>query len=308
MSVLPKLSSLPGMIHGIAVDMGSGLETALRAARGKAMRDDDLFTFKRIVADTMSRHATTLLVDAEFGRDLLPSIHAPCLAMMAYEADVYRIANDDRITVLPDNLKISDYSGLGVGVLKFFLYYGPDDAPDINARKQDLVRGIGAECRAEGVEFLFEPIVYHRDVPDVGSADFARIKPSLVERATRAFAAPEFGIDILKVELPVSLGHVEGLGVATMTVAEAEEAFRTAAAAAGDVPLLYLSAGVTFGQFEAGLKLARRAGVKPAGFMCGRAVWSDAIGVFGADGPQAAERWMATEGVRRLNRLAEAIA
>jgi tagatose 1,6-diphosphate aldolase len=295
-------------IHGIAVDMGSGLGEALRAARGASARDDDLFTFKRIVAEALSRTATTLLVDAEYGRDLLASIHPPCLPMLAYEADVYRISDDDRMTVLPDNLAISDYPGLGVGALKFFLYYGPDDAGEINARKHALVRRIGADCRAVGIEFLFEPIVYHRDLPDTGSAAFARLKPSLVERATRTFAAPEFGIDILKVELPVSFGHVEGLGEPTMTMAEAEAAFRNAAAAAGDIPILYLSAGVTFEQFEAGLKLARCAGVDPAGFMCGRAVWSDAIGVFGAHGPVAAGQWMAKEGVRRLERLAEALA
>ena len=294
-------------ICGIAVDMGSGLGAALKEARGDAARDDDLFTFKRIVADTLSHAATTLLVDAEFGRDLLSSIHAPCLPMLAYEADVRRIADDDRMTVLPDNLEISDYPGLGVGVLKFFLYFGPDDAPEINFRKRKLVRQIGEECRAAGIQFLFEPLVYHRSVPDASSAEFARLKPSLVTRAMRAFAAPEFCIDMLKVEFPVSLGHVEGIGEPTMSAADAEQAFRAAAEAAGNIPILYLSAGVTIVQFEAGLKLARQSGVKPAGFMCGRAAWSDAIKVFGANGRNATERWMQGEGLRRLDRLRETL-
>ena len=111
----------------------------LRGIDADAARDDDLFRFKQLVARTMSAEATTLLVDAYYGRELLPEIAAPCLPMLAYEADVYRISNDDRITVLPDNLKVSDYSGLGVGVLKFFLYYGPNDPAAINDRKQALV-------------------------------------------------------------------------------------------------------------------------------------------------------------------------
>ncbi|WP_323764491.1 tagatose 1,6-diphosphate aldolase [Marinovum sp.] len=295
-------------IHGVAVDQGSGLAAALREARGTAARDDDLFRFKQLVARTMSAEATTLLVDAQYGRELLPEIAAPCLPMLAYEADVYKIANDDRITVLPDNLKVSDYPGLGVGVLKFFLYYGPNDAEEVNARKHDLVRQIGTQCRDSGVSFLFEPIVYDRSIEDSASAEFADLKPELVERATRRFAAPEFNIDILKVELPVNLNYVEGIGEARMSRAEAETVFRRAAEAAGDVPLLYLSAGVTFEQFEAGLKLARAAGVEMAGFMCGRAIWSDAIGVFGAEGPEAAEAWMADEGLRRLRKLGEALA
>ena len=170
------------------------------------------------------------------------------------------------------------------------------------------MRRIGTECREHGVSFLFEPIVYDRAIPDGASAEFAAAKPELVERATRRFADPEFNIDILKVELPVSLNFVEGLGAPATSTREAEVAFARAAAAAGDIPLLYLSAGVTFAQFEAGLKLARAAGVDMAGFMCGRAIWSDAIAVFGAEGPEAAERWMADEGLRRLGKLAEALA
>lgn len=295
-------------IHGVAVDQGSGLATALREARGAAARDDDLFRFKQLVARTMSAEATTLLVDAHYGRELLPEIAAPCVPMLAYEADVYKIVNDDRITVLPENLQVSDYPGLGVGVLKFFLYYGPNDAAEVNDRKHALVRQIGEDCRAQGVSFLFEPIVYDRSIEDSASPEFADIKPELVERATRRFAAPEFNIDILKVELPVNLNHVEGIGEARMSHAEAEAVFRRAAEAAGDVPLLYLSAGVTFSQFEAGLKLARSAGVEMAGFMCGRAIWSDAIDVFGQQGPEAAEAWMAEEGLRRLRKLGEALA
>ena len=306
MSPVPALTDRQP-ICGIAVDMGSGLGAALSEARGDAARGDDLLMFKRIVADAMSHAATTLLVDAEYGRDLLPYIHEPCLPMLAYEADVRRIADGDRITVLPDNLEISDYPGLGVGVLKFFLYFGPDDAPEINSRKKKLVRRIGEECRAAGIQFLFEPLVYHRSVPDTSSAEFARLKPSLVERATRDFAVPEFCIDLLKVEFPVSLGHVESIGEPTMSAADAEQAFRAAAEAAGNIPILYLSAGVTMARFEAGLKMARRAGVKPAGFICGRAAWSDAIRVFGAKGHNATEHWMQSEGLQRLGRLREAL-
>ena len=294
-------------IHGVAVDQGSGLAAALREARGADARDDDLYLFKRIVAEVLSEDATTLLVDAQYGRDLLPFIKSSCVPMLAFEADVYRIANDDRITVLPDNLRISDYPGLGVGVLKFFLYYGPDDSAEINDRKHELVRDIGAQCHANGVTFLFEPIVYDRGIPNAASPEFAARKPDLVERATRRFAAAEFGIDILKVELPVNLNYVEGHGAALMSRAEAEAAFARAAAAAGDIPLLYLSAGITFAQFEAGLRLARSAGADFAGFMCGRAIWNDAVGVFGSGGPAAAEQWMRDEGRRRFGRLAEAL-
>jgi len=121
--------------------------------------------------------------------------------------------------------------------------------------------------------------------------------------ATQTFAAPAFNIDILKVEIPVSLAQIG----TTMSEAEAKTAFVEAAEPAGDVPLLYLSAGVTFKQFRDGLKLSRAAGVNAAGFMCGRGIWSDAIGIFGTDGPVAMERWMLSTGRDRLAQLKDAI-
>ncbi|WP_298934670.1 tagatose 1,6-diphosphate aldolase [uncultured Ruegeria sp.] len=293
-----------GPVHGVAVDQGSGLEAALREARGVHASADDLLEFKRITVETLSPFATTMLVDASLGRELLPAFDKACVRMLAYEADVYHISDDDRMTKLPDNLSIADYPGLGAEVLKFFLYYGPNDPTALNQRKKDLVAQIGAECRAQGVTFLFEPLVYERDIQDSGSAEFAMAKPGLVGSATRTFAAPEFNIDILKVEIPVNIAQIGS----AMTESEAMTAFRDAAEAAGDIPILYLSAGVTFEQFRDALALSRKAGVNAKGFMCGRAIWSDAIAIFGAEGSVAMARWMQSIGRERLDALKDALA
>lgn len=296
-----------GAVFGVAVDQGSGLEAALKTARGSAAKDDDLLQFKRIVVETLSPDATTLLVDAACGRDLLPLYDANCTKMLAFEADVYKISNEDRITALPSDLEVSDFPALGAEILKFFLYYGPNDSAELNQRKFDLVQDIGQRCRASGVTYLFEPIVYDRAIPDGTSAEFAMVKPELVRAATQAFADPKFGIDILKVEIPVNFNFVAGSGQPQMSRADAERAFVQAAEAAGDVPLLYLSAGVTFEQFRDALSFSRKAGVNPLGFMCGRAIWSDAVDIFGAEGPSAMDRWMRTTGRDRLAKLKEAI-
>lgn len=294
-------------VFGVAVDQGSGLEAAIKELRGANAQPDDLFQFKRIVVETLSPDATTLLTDSNLGRDLLPLYDAKCTKMLAFEADVYKISDEDRITALPENLKVSDFPGLDAQVLKFFLYYGPNDDAALNQRKFDLVEDIGKQCRANGTTYLFEPIVYDRAIPDGTSAEFAAVKPELVRAATKAFADPKFGVDILKVEIPVNFNFVEGTGTAQMSRADAERAFVDAAEAAGDIPLLYLSAGVTFEQFRDALKFSRTAGVNPLGFMCGRAIWSDAIDIFGAQGPAAMESWMKSTGRERLAALKDAI-
>lgn len=288
-------------IHGVAVDAGSGLAAAIRTARGAAAQDDDLYTFKRAVVQALSPLATTLLVDATLGPRLLPDFAPACAPMMAYEADVYRIDSADRITVLPDDLRITDYRPLGVRQLKLFMWYAPDD-PALNARKQALVERVGRACADEGLTFLMEPLVYHPAAAP-GSAAFARMKPALVRDTVRVFADPRFGAHVLKVEVPVDLPFVEGYGTPQTSGDEALAAFRAVTAAAGGLPVVFLSAGVPFAAFEASLALARASGAPFAGFMCGRALWSEAVGVFGAQGEQAMTGWLMTTGRARLARL-----
>lgn len=305
-AVFPGDHVMDRPIHGVAVDAGSGLAAAIRAARGSRAQDDDLYRFKRAVLTTLGPHASTLLVDATNGPRLLGDYPPDCAPMIAYEADVYRISDADRITVLPDNLSVSDYPGLGVQFLKFFLWFAPDDDPALNARKCNLVERVGADCAAQGVSFLMEPLVYHPAIA-AGTAAFAAIKPDLVRRTVEVFSQERFKVDTLKIEVPVDLGFVAGWGYPQRTKEEAMASFRSATSAARGLRVVFLSAGVPFEQYEAALMLARESGARFDGFMCGRAIWSEAVGIFGSDGEDAMIDWLMTTGRARLARLVAAL-
>ena len=88
-----------------------------------------------------------------------------------------------------------------------------------------------------------------------------------------------------------------------MKQSKAIKCFKDASDAAGDIPLVYLSAGVSFNWFKASIKMAIEAKVDCSGFMCGRAVWSEAIQVFGDNGEDALIEWLNTIGLNRLNQL-----
>lgn len=216
---------MKNIIHGVAVDAGSGLEAAIRTARGSRSTDSDLLTFKRSVLEVLGTGASTVLVDAACGSDLVKYYPDNCAPMLAYEADVYHISDDDRITVLPQTLSYADYGPLGVKQLKFFMYYAPDDDAALNARKQELVATVGQGCRDHNLRYLLEPLVYHPTVQS-GTAEYAALKPDLVRRSTEVFADPKFQADVLKVEIPVDLNFVEGFGESLMSRQAALTAFR----------------------------------------------------------------------------------
>lgn len=289
-------------VFGIAIDAGSGLKQALKDARKAFYQENDLETFKKLIITSLGQYATTILIDSEFGPHLISKYPKQCSPMMAFEADVYHISDEDRITKLPDNIKVSDFSRLGYKVLKFFMYYAPNDNIEINEQKQKIIENIGKECVKNNISFLMEPLVYD-PIKRPGSLDYAYLKPQLVENATKTFSNPKFNINYLKVEVPVDLSFVEGFGDPIIKQKEAIKFFKDASIAASGIPLLYLSAGVSFEWFKASLNMAIKAEVDCSGFMCGRAIWSEAIKVFGEQGEEGLNSWLNTTGQNRLNEL-----
>ena len=289
-------------VFGIAIDAGSGLKQAIKDARKAFYQENDLETFKKLIITSLGQYATTILIDSEFGPHLISKYPKQCSPMMAFEADVYHISDEDRITKLPDNIKVSDFSRLGYKVLKFFMYYAPNDNIEINEQKQKIIENIGKECVKNNISFLMEPLVYD-PIKRPGSLDYAYLKPQLVENATKTFSNPKFNINYLKVEVPVDLSFVEGFGDPIIKQKEAIKFFKDASIAASGIPLLYLSAGVSFEWFKASLNMAIKAEVDCSGFMCGRAIWSEAIKVFGEEGEEGLKSWLNTTGQNRLNEL-----
>ncbi len=294
------------MMHGVAIDAGSGLGALIGKARGSRAEPDDLLTFKRAVLTTLGQQASTILIDAVFGPELIKEYPENCTPVMAYEADVYRISEPGRMTVLPDKLSVSDFARLGFKELKFFTYYAPNDDPELNKRKQDQVAKIGEQCARQGLRFLMEPLVFERNLAP-GTPEYARLKPELVQRATEIFAAPRFRANVLKVEIPLDLAFVAGFGQPLFSRDQALDAFRAAAEASGDTEMVYLSAGVTFDMFEASLQMAREAEVDFSGFMCGRAIWADGVNIFGRNSEKALCAWLEDVGRKRLQRLIASI-
>jgi tagatose 1,6-diphosphate aldolase len=131
------------------------------------------------------------------------------------------------------------------------------------------------------VPFFLEPLAYDDDIGDEKSLAFAKVKPRNVMAYMAELSKPRYGVDVLKVEVPVNMKFVQGTrafvgGEAAYTRQEAMGLFQEAASAASK-PFIYLSAGVTDEIFRETLELAAEAGTPFAGVLCGRATWQDAI-------------------------------
>jgi tagatose 1,6-diphosphate aldolase len=120
------------------------------------------------------------------------------------------------------------------------------------------------------------------------------------------FSKPRYGVDVLKVEVPVSMRHVSGTrsfaGDAAYSKSEALERFREQESVT-ELPFIYLSAGVPISEFTESLELANEAGSGYSGVLCGRAIWKEGIPVFAQHGPAAFRDWISKTGVEYFTRV-----
>ena len=93
--------------------------------------------------------------------------------------------------------------------MKILLYYTPYDPKDVNDKKHAWVERIGDECRANDIPFFLEFVGYEEGADEKG-LDYAKKKPQIVTESMREFSKDRYGVDVLKVEVPVNMKFVEG--------------------------------------------------------------------------------------------------
>jgi tagatose 1,6-diphosphate aldolase len=141
---------------------------------------------------------------------------------------------------------------------------------------------------------------------DEKGLEYAKKKPHIVTESMREFTKDRYGVDVLKVEVPVNMKFVEGTksfgGQKACSKQEAIDLFHKAASVATK-PFIYLSAGVSNAEFSETLELAGETGVKYNGVLCGRATWKEGIPVYAKQGADAFRKWLESEGVKNIQNV-----
>ena len=97
----------------------------------------------------------------------------------------------------------------GANCVKILLYYTPYDDQKINDHKHAWTERIGDECKANDIPFFLELVGYKKGLDEKG-AEYAKLKPEVVAKSMAEFSKDRYGVDVLKVEVPVNLQFVEG--------------------------------------------------------------------------------------------------
>jgi len=300
-----------GVIAAAAMDQRGSLKKAIAKARGSDVDDTALTEFKTAVTRVLTKHASAILMDPEYGLPALEARAPGTGVLLAYEKTGYDVTVKGRLPDLLGPWSVRRLKESGADAIKILLYYNPFDDGAINEIKHAFIERIGAECVANDISFFLEPICYDDNVGAESSFEFAQVKPKYVTAYMEEFSKPQYGVDVLKVEVPVNVKFVEGMRVYSGQKAqsrdEAKELFQQAADATKK-PFIYLSAGVTDEVFRETLELAAEAGTPFSGVLCGRATWQDGIAVYGQQGAGALEEWLEDRGVKNIEALNQVLA
>jgi len=307
---MKKVADGRGVIAAAAMDQRGSLQKALAKEKGGDINDAMMQEFKALVTEVLTPHASAILLDPEWGIGPSKKRAKNAGLLLAYEKTGYDKTGPGRLPDLLDDWSVRRLKEAGADCIKILLYYTPLDPKPINDIKHAWVERIGDECRANDIPYFLEFVGYE-DGADEKGLEFAKKKPGVVSGSMAEFSKDRYGVDVLKVEVPINMKFVEGTkafaGQRAYTRDEAKKLFLEAAKAATK-PFIYLSAGVSNAEFTESLALASESGVRYAGVLCGRATWKDGIPVYAKQGAAAFRAWLESKGVENIKNVNAALA
>ena len=302
---LKRVSTDRGVIAAAAMDQRGSLQKSLAKEKGGDITDAMMEEFKSLVTEILTPHASAILLDPEWGLPASKRRAKNAGLLLAYEKTGYDKTGPGRLGDLLDHWSARRLKEAGADCVKILLYYTPFDPKQVNDQKHAWIERIGDECRANDVPFFLEFVGYEEGADEKG-LEYAKKKPQIVTESMKEFTKDRYGVDVLKVEVPVNMKFVEGTksfaGHKAYSKKEAIDLFHKAASVATK-PFIYLSAGVSNAEFSETLELAGESGVKFNGVLCGRATWKEGIPVYAKQGADAFRKWLETEGVKNIENV-----
>lgn len=295
---LKRLCDKNGIIGALAIDQRG----ALRRMLGENTPVEQLETFKVLVSKYLTKYASSILLDPELGWKAAEARDKNAGLLVAYEKTGYDKTVPGRYPDLVENISVQRLKANGADAVKVLLYIDVDEDRTVNDVKEAFIERIASECKAEDMPFFLELVSYDAKVTD--EKEYAKLKPRKVIEAMKLYSQERFGVDVLKVEVPVNMKYVEGFAENEVLYTKEEAAaFYKEQSNATSLPFIFLSAGVSAQLFQDTLHFAKESCSTFNGVLCGRATWAGATKAYQEGGEAATIKWLETIGKRNIVEL-----
>lgn len=261
--------------------------------------------FKALLIETLQDQSSAMLLDPHFAIPRgIGKLSARKGLIVTLEDSVFAETPGGRLSSEIDDWSVAKIKRMGGDAVKVLAWYRPDASDHVKTKQKDFTKRIGEACARYDIPFLFELLVYPLAGDANQTTDYVEMTGKRTDHVLQSvtdFAAPDFGIDVFKLESPVAAKHVpdgEDAGV--------QSAFDEMGRLAGR-PWVMLSAGAGKPEFRNIMAHAYRAGA--SGYLAGRAIWLEAFGHYPDwSAMRAGLESQAADYMRDLNCLTDAAA
>ena len=277
---LRRLADAAGRFKMTAIDQRPPIKNLVRERRGTAEAPlADVQSVKGVLARELAPTSSALLLDPHGAYPAAIHHVSPAQGLIVtLEDSVFEETPGGRLSAEIEHWSVEKIKRLGGDAVKVLAWYRPDADADVCRHQQDFVRRVGTACRRYDLPFVFELLVYPLASDAHQTTDYIEHKdkrPELVLDSVSTFAAPEYGVDIFKLESPVAAEAAPDAETgAADAVAATQELFDELGRRASR-PWVMLSAGAGMAAFRNILTYAYRAGA--SGYLAGRAIWWQAF-------------------------------
>ena len=269
-----RLADDDGLFRMTALDQRPPIINLIKEKTGAAATDEQMTAVKRVIAETLAAHSSAVLVDPLWAYSFVTRHLSPRQGLiLTLEDHRFEETPKGRKAHAIEGWSVAKIKRMGGDGVKVLAHYRPDASREVNEHQKRFVRSVGEACRRFDIPFVFELLVYPFTSTG-GGPDYTEDpekQPELVIESVKAFAAPEFGVDVFKLESPLPAATVPDPADADEAeVSRVQGLFDELGKAAGR-PWVMLSAGAGKAAFKNVLHYAFKAGA--SGFLAGRAIW-----------------------------------
>jgi tagatose 1,6-diphosphate aldolase len=306
---LRRMADAEGRFKMTAVDQRPPIKDPIREKRGTREAPwSDVAGFKELLIETLQAESSAMLLDPHYAFPRGVMLLSPAKGLvLTLEDSIFETAHGGRLSNEIDDWSVEKIKRCGGDAVKALAWHRPDGDPAVIRKQKDFVKRVGEACTLYDIPFVFELLVY--PLPSDaeqgrGYAEMRTKRPHLVVESVETFAAPEYGVDLFKLESPIAAQDVPAIDAEGSD--DAQDWFRALDRAAGR-PWVMLSAGAGMTEFRTILAYAYRAGA--SGYLAGRAIWLEAFQQFPDwDGMRSGLEGAAVNYMRGLNELTDRLA
>jgi tagatose 1,6-diphosphate aldolase len=277
---LRRMADAGGRFKMTAVDQRPPIIKPIAQHYGKPEAPwTDVAGFKRLLIETLQGESTAMLLDPNFAIPAGIDALSPALGLIVtLEDSRFEETPGGRLSSEIDDWSVGKIKRMGGDAVKVLAWYRPDASPTVCRKQKDFAKRIGEACALHDIPYLFELLVYPLASDAEKGGDYQEMQSKRADhvlQSVETFAAPDFGIDVFKLESPVAAPQVPGVGAPGWE--ETQRLFDEMGRLAGR-PWVMLSAGARKEQFRAILTHAYKAGA--SGYLAGRAIWLEPFAHF----------------------------